>query len=37
MKTIQLQSTPMPEQPTLDIDGTEGARRATGVIPKVAD
>jgi len=31
MKTIQLQSKPMPEQPTLDIDGTEGARRATGV------
>jgi transposase-like protein len=31
MKTIQLQTKPMPEQPTLDIDGTEGARRATGV------
>jgi transposase-like protein len=31
MKTIQLQSKPMPEQATLDIDGTEGARRATGV------
>jgi transposase-like protein len=31
MKTIQLQSKPMPEQSTLDTDGTEGARRATGV------
>jgi len=31
MKTIQLQSKPMPEQSTLDIDGTEGARRASGV------
>ncbi len=31
MKTIQLHSKPMPELSTLDIDGTEGARRATGV------
>ncbi len=31
MKSIQLQTKPMPEQPSLDIDGTEGARRATGV------
>jgi transposase-like protein len=31
MKTIKFQSKAMPEQPTLDIDGTEGARRATGV------
>lgn len=31
MKTIQLQSNPMLEQSTLDLDGTEGARRATGV------
>lgn len=31
MKTIQLQSKPMPEQSTLDTDETEGVRRATGV------
>lgn len=31
MKTIQLQTKSMAEQPTLDIEGTEGARRATGV------
>ena len=31
MKTIQLQSKPMLKQSTLDTDGTEGARRATGV------
>ncbi len=30
MKTIQIQSESMPEQCTLDTDGTEGARRATG-------
>jgi transposase-like protein len=31
MKTIQLQSKAIPEQSTLDTEGTEGARRATGV------
>ena len=31
MKTIQLKSTTMSDQPTLTMPGTEGARRATGV------
>jgi transposase-like protein len=30
MKTIQLQSKPMPKQAFKDINGTEGARRTTG-------
>lgn len=35
MKTIQLQSKPMPKQSFVNIDGTEGARRAT-VVPSMS-
>ncbi len=31
METVQLKSHPMSEQAALDIDGMEGARRATGI------